>query len=115
MTHPKDTDPMRDALEAIAGWRTVNTAGEYEGTLRDIIRCMADRAHAALTAQQAAPVNTDPMREAFRYELKNMTGVTYAFIYDKNNDLMVVVDPETWPLVWNVEEAAKLIVDGLNK
>ncbi len=38
----------RDALEIIADWRNVNISGEYEHSLRDIIRSITDCAAAAL-------------------------------------------------------------------
>lgn len=42
------SDPLRDALESIAGWRKVNIQGEYEHGLRDIIRSITECAAAAL-------------------------------------------------------------------
>lgn len=41
---------MRAALQTIADWRKVNISGEYEHSLRDIIRSITDCAAAALDA-----------------------------------------------------------------
>lgn len=43
-------DALVAAMESIAGWRKVNISGEYEHSLRDIIRSITDCAAAALDA-----------------------------------------------------------------
>jgi len=44
-----EVERLRAALDAIAGFGSLNIAGEYESGLRDIIRSMTDCARAALT------------------------------------------------------------------
>jgi hypothetical protein len=41
-------EALVSALKSIAAWRQVNIAGEYEHSLRDIIRAVTDCAAAAL-------------------------------------------------------------------
>jgi hypothetical protein len=47
-----EIERLLEALEAIAGFGTVNLAGEYEHGLRDIIRSMTDCARRALNTTQ---------------------------------------------------------------
>lgn len=48
---------FRAVLESIAGWRKVNIAGEYEHSLRDIIRSIADCAATALETSTVSSQN----------------------------------------------------------
>jgi hypothetical protein len=47
---PSKPERLREALEAIAGFGSVNLSGEYEHGLRDIIRSMTDCARDALSS-----------------------------------------------------------------
>ncbi len=56
MTTQAETEKLRAALVSIAGWRKVNISGEYEHSLRDIIRSITDCAAAAL---EASPLSSN--------------------------------------------------------
>ena len=47
----EDWHRLNGAIKSIAAWRSVNIAGEYEHSLRDIIRSITDCAQAALDAR----------------------------------------------------------------
>jgi hypothetical protein len=66
----------REALEAIAGFGSVNLAGEYEHGLRDIIRSMTDCAKDAL--RDNLPVRSLMDKPFPDFELMRLTNLVLA-------------------------------------